>query len=63
MNADGYFGLSLRKLNDKISETCCGEIVVTQHNISLQLIKEIVKFLGVGKIYHRNSQQLSKYLI
>lgn len=46
MNADGYFGLRFRKLADKILETCCGEIVITQHNISLQLIKEIVKLLG-----------------
>ena len=59
MNADGYFGLRFRKLVDKISETCCGEIVMTQHNISLLLLIEIVKFLGVGKIYHRKSQEVS----
>lgn len=59
ISADGYFGLRFRKLADKLSETCCGEIVITQHNISLLLLNEIVKFLSIGKIYHRKSQEVS----
>jgi hypothetical protein len=59
ISADGNFGIRFRKLADKISETCCGEISIVQHNNSLLLLKEIVKFLGVGKIYHRKSQEVS----
>jgi cytochrome c oxidase subunit 3 len=59
INADGHFGLRFRKLVSKLSETCCGEIVIVQHNISLPVLFEIVKLLGVGKIYHRKSQAVS----
>jgi hypothetical protein len=59
INADGNFGLRFRKLVSKTSETCCGEIVIVQHNISLLLLLEIVKFLGIGKIYHRKSKEIS----
>lgn len=59
ISADGSFGLRFRKITDKVSENCCGEIIITQHNISLLLLKQIVTFLGVGKIYHRKSQEVS----
>lgn len=59
MNADGYFGLKIIKVATNLCEYCYGEIFLTQNNISLLTLKEIVNFLGIGKIYQRSSQDAS----
>lgn len=51
INADGSFSLSTRKVKDtKLKERVDIEITITQHEISLIVLEQIIKVLGFGSI-------------
>jgi LAGLIDADG endonuclease len=64
MNADGHFGLRVRKSSTNLlGERCELKIRITQNNVSLLVLEEVQKYLGFGKIYCRNTNLASDFEI
>lgn len=59
----GLLDIFPKSQTHKLGETCQIRIVITQHNLSLIVLKSIQEFLGVGHIYAKGIQNASELKI